>query len=236
MLRTARPVPQAQARLPSARYASRMIRLTCDNCSKPIDVGDDMAGQKVKCPACGDVNVIPSAGARTDTAPKPDRAAAAGYPPADGPETRVMFLRRAMFRARPWTYLALVLGVLGGGGGAIFAMAAMTPASPVIAIAAGVVGLACLIILVGWKISTSGEIMEITTKRTVEKTGILSKRTSEVMHRDIRSIQIEQTFRERVFNVGKIVISSAAEEDSEIIATNIPAPKKMRDVIDLYRS
>lgn len=213
-----------------------MIRLTCDNCSKPIDVGDEMAGQKVKCPACGDVNVIPAAGKRTDAAPRTDRAAAAGYPPADGPEVRVLLARRAMFRARPVRFLLLALGVLGGIAGAIYALGLATPSNPVVAIIAGVVALACLLVLAGWRLAAIGEVIEITNRRTVEKTGILSKRTSEVMHRDIRSIQIEQTFRERLFNVGKIVISSAAEEDSEIVAVGIRAPKKLRDVIDLYRT
>lgn len=217
---------------PSIRYAIPMIRLTCDNCSKPIDVADDTAGQKVKCPACGDVNVIPAAGRQSG----PDRAAAAGYPSASGPEAAVMMVRRAMFRSKPVRFLLLVLGVLGGLGGAGYALAMATPSNPVMAMVAGVVALACLLILCCWWIITHGEVMEITSKRTIEKTGILSKRTSEVMHKDIRNIQIEQTFRERLFNVGKIVISSAAEEDSEIIATDIPSPKKMRDVIDLYRS
>lgn len=209
-----------------------MIRLTCDNCSKPIDVADDMAGQKVKCPACGDVNVIPVAGRK----PGPDRAAAAGYPPADGPEAPVLIVRRAMFRAKPFRFTLLGLGLLAGLGGAGYALLGMTPSNPVIAIVAGVVAGACFLILAGWWFTTHGEVMQITNKRTVEKTGILSKKTSEVMHRDIRNIQIQQTLRERIFNVGKIVISSAAEEDSEIIATDIPAPQKLRDVIDLYRS
>lgn len=212
-----------------------MIRLTCDNCSKQIDATDDMAGQKIKCPACGDVNVIPLPSKRGEAQPRPDRAAAAGLPAADAPESTVLLVRRAAFRAKPGRFLLLVLILLAAAAGAIFALT-RTPPNNGLAISAGVVALASLLILFGWWFTKIGEVMEITNKRTIEKTGILSKRTNEVMHRDIRSIQIEQTFGERILNVGKIVISSAAEEDSEIIATDMPAPKRMRDVIDLYRS
>jgi membrane protein YdbS with pleckstrin-like domain/phage FluMu protein Com len=211
-----------------------MIRLTCDNCSKPIDVEDTMAGQKIKCPACGDVNVIPVAGTKTGT-PRIDRAAEAGYPPADGPEAPVLTVRRAMFRAKPVRFLALVLGLLAGLAGAVYFMAFAPTSNPALAAVFAVIGVACFLILAVWKFTTIGEVMEISNKRTLEKTGILSKHTNEVMHRDIRNIQIMQTFRERIFNVGKIVISSAAEEDSEIVAVDIPDPKKLRDVIDLYR-
>jgi len=213
-----------------------MIRLTCDNCSKPIDVDDDMAGQKVKCPACGDVNVIPAAGKRADAAPKPDRATEAGYPAADAPEVRVMLVRRAMFRARPLTFLLLVLGVLAGAVWAAYALLGMTPASPVAAIAGAAVAVACLLILGWWRIVASGEVLEITNKRTMGRTGILSKATSDVMHKDVRNIQVRQTFRERLMNVGELCVSSAAEDDHEILVKDLPRPNRVREVIDLYRA
>ncbi len=213
-----------------------MIRLTCDNCSKPIDVADDMAGQKVKCPACGDVNVIPAASKRTDTAPKPDRAAAAGYPAADAPEVRVMLVRRAMFRAKPLSFALLLLGVLVGALGAGYAMVMLTPRNPVMAIIAGVVAVACLIILLGWRIAASGETLEITNKRTMGCTGILSKSTSDVMHKDVRNIQVKQTLRERLLGIGELCVSSAAEDDHEILVRDIPRPNRVREIIDLYRT
>ena len=213
-----------------------MIRLTCDNCEKPIDVADDAAGQKVKCPACGDVNVVPMAGKRTDAAPKVDRAAQAGYPAAAADEVTVMQVRRAMFRARPLSFLLLLAGVLGGGGGAVFSMFVATPSSPVIAIACGAVGLGCLGLLAYWRITAGGEALEITNKRTMGRTGILSRTTSDVMHRDIRNIQVRQSFAERLMGVGEICISSAAEDDHEILMKGIPKPNRVREIIDLYRT
>jgi hypothetical protein len=204
-----------------------MIRLKCDNCEKPIDVEDNLAGQKVKCPSCGDVNVVPGG---------PDRAAAAGYPSATGPEQHVMRVRRAMFRARPVTFLVLVLVFLGGLAAVVYFGTMANPANPALAVTGAIVGFLAVLILAAWKFTTLGESLEITNKRTIERTGILSKFTSEVRHQDIRNIQVTQSFRERLFGVGKIGISSAGQEGLEIVANDIPNPEKIRSVIDLYRA
>ena len=42
----------------------------CPNCSRPLDVADDLAGQEVECPECGVVNVVP--------APRPARPPGSG--------------------------------------------------------------------------------------------------------------------------------------------------------------
>ncbi len=211
-----------------------MIRVICDNCSKPIDVGDDMAGQKVKCPACGDVNVIPATGKAP--APRTDRAAEAGYPAADAPEVRVMLVRRAMLRAKPLTFLLLLVGVLAGAGGAIYGLLVLSPGNPVVGIGSAVVGLIALVTLLAWRVAASGEVLEITNKRTMGRTGILSKSTSDVMHKDVRNIQVRQTFRQRLLNIGELCVSSAAEDDHEILVQDIPRPNRVREIIDLYRT
>jgi uncharacterized membrane protein YdbT with pleckstrin-like domain len=104
------------------------------------------------------------------------------------------------------------------------------------AVAAGVVGVACAGVLAFWKVLTLGEALEITNKRTVERTGIFSKHTTEVRHQDIRNIQVSQSFHERLFKVGRIGISSAGQDGLEIVADDIPRPDELRELIDLYRS
>ena len=210
-----------------------MIRLTCDNCEKAIDASDDLAGQKIKCPACGDVNVVPAATRGTATL-APDRAAEAGLPPANGPEVSVMRVRPALFRSRPIRVGLLVLGAVGGlvGAGVLALSLAMLPAAAI----AAVVGILCAGVLGYWKLLCLGEVLEVTNKRTVERNGILSKRTTEVRHQDIRNIQVSQTFHERVFKVGRIGISSAGQDGLEIVVDNIPNPEELRRVIDLYRT
>ena len=86
-----------------------------------------------------------------------------------------------------------------------------------------------------WKVHTLSEGLRITTKRTVEIKGLLSKATSEVLHADIRNIQVEQTFFERVCNVGFLSLSSSAENQDVVEMSDVPDPGKVKSIIDLYR-
>ena len=97
--------------------------------------------------------------------------------------------------------------------------------------AAGV-GLAILLI---WWLGCKGTTLTVTDKRTILQRGLLSRYISEVLHRDVRNIQLSQTFFQRVFGVGSIGISSAAEEGTEIRVTGIPRPDEVRALIDAHR-
>jgi membrane protein YdbS with pleckstrin-like domain len=207
-----------------------VIRLKCDNCEGVLEVPDSAAGQKIKCPACGDVRAVPLGRPSGDD----DRAVAAGLPPASGPEQRVLIVRQAMFRARPLLFLFLMALLLGGGAGAIYAGAVLKK-QPLVWVSLAAIVLS----LVGfalWKIRTLDMSLEITNKRTIERKGLLSRFTSEVRHQDIRNIQVTQSFFDRLMGVGRIGISSAAQDDVEIQADDIPGPDRIRRVIDLYRT
>lgn len=231
-----------------------MLTFICDNCEKALEVDDNQAGLKVKCPYCGDVNIVPGSSTSTpgtsrsgnaasvstgpaanDSMPKArgDRAAAAGFPPANGPEAFVRQVKSSMFRARPWTTLLMFVLIVGGGvGGAILAF--MPPLLP-FAIGCGVAFVVGLVWIGIWKILALEVRLEITTKRTIERRGLFSKSTTEVMHADIRNFQLSQSFWQRLLNVGTIGISSAANEDVEIVMKDVPKPEEVRKMIDLYR-
>lgn len=168
-----------------------MITKECDNCEKVLEFDDSQAGQKVPCPHCGDVNVVPAAS---------DRAAAAGLPPDSGPEKDVLVLRPSMLRAHPW----LTLFTLGIG------------------------------TLILW-FKHLGERITITNKRTILRRGLLSKQTTEVLHDHVRNIQIWQSMTNRIFNVGRIGISSSGQDGIEIIADATPKPGEVKKTIDYYR-
>lgn len=207
-----------------------MITLTCDNCERRLEVDDGLAGQKVKCPACGDVNLVPALAVQTKPQPRPDRAAAAGYPPESGPEAHVLSVRPAMIRAKPLHFFGLVALMIASAVGVVALAWSIG-----LAIASGVVFVVCLLVLAYWKLLTHFASLEITNKRTVERLGLFSKSTTEVLHQDIRNFQIQQSFWQRIWNVGQIGISSAAQDDVEIVMKDVPRPEKVRNVIDLYR-
>lgn len=212
-----------------------MIRKICDNCERTIEVGDELAGQKVACEACGDINRMPAAGAvRGSTGAS--RPESLGLPPDSGPEQKVVHVRPAMLRAKPMVFLAHVLILLAGLVGVGLGLATSVAVVPVAgAIAGGIAALAALGSLAVWKLKTLSAALEITNKRTVLRRGLLSKATSEVVHDNIRNVQVTQTFWQRLWSVGTLGLSSSGQDGIEIEIGDIPNPERVRKVIDAYR-
>lgn len=214
-----------------------MIRKRCDNCDRVIEVGDELAGQKVACGACGDINVMPGAGAPVPTAAaRDDRATRLGLPPDSGVEQPVLKVRPAMVRARPLLFLAHLLVLGAGVAGVWWGLTGTVSGGKTVAWIAGAVGvLAALGSLGVWKVKTLSAALEITNKRTVMRTGLLSRATSEVVHDNIRNVQVTQTFWQRLWRVGTLGLSSSGQDGIEIQIGDIPNPDRVREVIDAYR-
>lgn len=216
-----------------------MIRLRCDRCRKLLEAPGDLAGQRIECPACGDVNVLP-AGAAQDAPGKspaaaipPDRAAQAGLPPDSGPEQAVMVLRPVMFRARLGLTLLMIAGVLAAAAGMVYFGAVRRQPAGVWASVA-VLAL-CFLGLLLWKIEHLGTRLTITNKRTIARRGLISRSTTEVLHDHVRNVQVTQTAWQRIIGIGRLGLSSAADDDVEIVMDDLPSPDRIRQVIDLYR-
>jgi membrane protein YdbS with pleckstrin-like domain len=218
-----------------------MPSVICDRCDKPFEIRDARPGTKVACPACGDVKIVPELsgqpavvavaveGSSPASRAKTD---ALGIPPDSGPEQRALYLRPAMFRARPLTVLLLWLAFFGGIIGGIILFAANPVVGGVIIGAGIVAGL----VLAGWYVFTFENRLEITNKRIIATRGIFSRATSEVPHEKIQNIQVNQTFVQRLMKIGTVGISSAGQSDIEIVFSNAPNPYRIREVIDAYRN
>jgi len=204
-----------------------------------IEVEDELAGTKHECLGCGDINrvpeidVEPSAQSIEFDSKKIDRAAQEGFPPDFGPEVRVLSVRRCWFRSRAIRFSLVVLIVLAGLIGLVW-----TPYNdrsfwwylvfaPMVLGGIGLLG--------WWWFDRLDASLEITTKRTIMHRGILSKSSSEVVHDNIRNIQISQTFPQRVMKVGKIGISSSGQDGIELQINHLKDPDMLREIIDLYR-
>lgn len=167
-----------------------------------------------------------------------DRAAAAGLPSEFGPEVRVMKLRPAMFRARPFSFIGLILLMTAAG---VLALYAAVSSEPLIfgdmfwLIICLLVFVAAAITMFVWYLLKLSAALEITTKRTTESHGLFSRATSEVLHDNIRNIAVKQSFIDRVFNVGKMEISSSGQSGVEITMKDVKDPHGVREKIDKYR-
>ena len=92
-----------------------------------------------------------------------------------------------------------------------------------------------LVVFAIWIIKCKGTTLTVTQDRTRLRRGLLSKSITEVWHQDIRNVQLDQTFFQRLLDVGSIGISSAGQGGLEIFVTGIPQPGHVKELIDQYR-
>ena len=92
-----------------------------------------------------------------------------------------------------------------------------------------------LVILGVWWLKTKAATLTISNKRAIQRTGLISKQTTEVLHRDVRNIEIRQSVFQRLFGVGSIGIASAGQAGIEIQFTGVRDPDGVKALIDHYR-
>ncbi len=216
-----------------------MIRFNCDRCDMEIEVDYALAGTRHECLNCGDINRVPSREgeipleAESREPGRVDKAARAGYPPDFGPEVRVLRVRRCWFRSRPIRFSLAALVALTGIVGLIWVpVFGRSPWWYALFATMCLWGLG----LIGWwwldRLSAS---LEITTKRTIMHHGFFAKSSSEVVHDNIRNIQIDQSFPQRLMRVGRIGISSSGQDGIELQVNHLKDPAELHRIIDLYR-
>jgi uncharacterized membrane protein YdbT with pleckstrin-like domain len=92
-----------------------------------------------------------------------------------------------------------------------------------------------LVILLVWWLRCKGTTLVLTDRRAILRTGLLSRNSSEVYHRDVRNIQVRQTFFQRLMGVGSVAISSAGQSGVEIEVADMPDPYKIEAIINRHR-
>jgi membrane protein YdbS with pleckstrin-like domain len=200
-----------------------VIQISCDNCEKRFQVDAELAGQKAACPYCGDINRIPE-----ERTPE-----SRGLPPEQGPEREITTVRPALFRAHPFRALLIFFLFAGGIALAIWSNRGDQTWLMYLSLVPTAVGLVWAIY---WIIKAHLWIrLTISNKRTVQHEGIITRRTSEVLHDHVRNVEIEQSFLQRILGTGSIGISSAGQDDIEIMVKDIPNPYAVKKLIDEYR-
>ena len=92
-----------------------------------------------------------------------------------------------------------------------------------------------LVIFGVWWLKTKAATLTISNKRAIQRTGLISKQTTEVLHRDVRNIEIRQSVFQRLFGVCSIGIASAGQAGIEIQFTGVRDPDGVKAMIDHYR-
>ncbi len=84
--------------------------------------------------------------------------------------------------------------------------------------------------IIAW-VKRSAVVLRIYRDRITLEQGILSKCERELFIRDIRSVDIDQSFMNRIFNIGDLTISTAASADATNFIAGVPNPQQVRDLI-----
>jgi uncharacterized membrane protein YdbT with pleckstrin-like domain len=110
----------------------------------------------------------------------------------------------AMFRAHPFWFILAVLLIAAFGVG--------------------------IVILLYWYIQTRATALTVTDSDILYERGILSKDRTSVSLRHIRSVNVMQSFVNRILGVGTIQISTAGD-DPEFTIADMPDPHVIREAI-----
>ena len=82
-----------------------------------------------------------------------------------------------------------------------------------------------------WWLKSRFETLTVTSRRTVFRWGIISRDTTEILHDDVRNLQVDQSGPGRLLGVGDLFLSSSGQDDLEIQARGIPNPEHVADVV-----
>lgn len=138
----------------------------------------------------------------------------------------------AMFANHPFSYIGLGILLVGG---AIGSIAFLVMGNPGAALGCFVAFIFGGVSFAWWKLNVHFKVLTVTEKRTLYRQGILSKRTNEVQHDDVRNIQMDQSFFQRILGVGDLAISSSGQDDMEIQIKGIESAQEIVDLIRRYQ-
>ena len=81
--------------------------------------------------------------------------------------------------------------------------------------------------LVVWYIKTRCTMLTITNDRVILSRGVLNKERLEIELESIRTVRVDQTFVDRIFNCGILKIYTAGD-NPELVQKGMPDPERLR--------
>ena len=93
-----------------------------------------------------------------------------------------------------------------------------------------------LVVLFVWWLRCLATSLVITDRRVTLRQGLLSKDTNDVLIADIRNVKVRQNLLQRIFGVGTVAVSTSGQSDMEIEVHGVPAPARIKAIIDDRRT
>lgn len=85
------------------------------------------------------------------------------------------------------------------------------------------------ILIALWK--KASLVLRVTEGKVILVKGVLSKHSREIFISDIRAIDVKQSFFQRIFGIGDIMIATAGTAGYEDVASGLKNPKDIKDLI-----
>ena len=93
-----------------------------------------------------------------------------------------------------------------------------------------------IVVLLAWWLRCLATSLVITESRVTLRKGLLSKATNDVLIADIRNVKVSQSFLQRIFGVGAVAVSTSGQSDMEIEVHGVPAPDRIKSIINDRRT
>lgn len=221
--------------LPDANAVMDSLLYACPLCNATVEIPHRMFGKTVDCPKChGPFVVEPPKAHPLDPSVKPDSSEIAKVTEIADDEWTDMTVHPVVLRRHFIGVVICSLMFIAGTGTAIAALFGMKIAGfggVGLVILALIVALIALTMLGRWWLLSWMQCLTITNERLVYTYGLIHRGTSEVRHADIRNLKVTQNVVERLLSYGDIAVSSAGQDDMEIVMNDIPDPEHVAELI-----
>lgn len=208
----------------------------CPFCGTSHEIAESLIGDRVDCRSCGKPFEVAAPVAMPVQAAEGEKAAFRVVAGEGEVENPVLTVHPVLVRRHPLLCLGLLLVFLAGMAGIVLGLMGGATVPGNVPSNLLMIGGILLVLaaagygLIAW-LQTRYTRLSVTNRRTVLRRGLLSRRTSEVRHKDVRNLQVKQTTLERLLGVGDLLISSAGQDDIEISVEGLSNPEHVAAVI-----
>lgn len=222
----------------------QVLTTKCPYCHHEVDCTSEQLDGPVICPSCNKPFEMEMPTAVVTSVHQVDEKSADKNRMAGEPEERTLVkVHPVVFRSRPIATLVVIIIGLAALSLMVMSLAGMSLAGYSLGetMSLGPASLltwlcAITLLVIGcvigyWMLLSQFTTLTVTDDRTIYQEGIISRETSEVQHDDVRNIQLDQSFMQRLLRVGDVGISSSGQDDLEVVAKRLPNPGQIIDCI-----